>query len=216
MQPYDAGLLPVKELSRAKSRLGRHFADEDREEIARALLHDALELCASSDFLRWSVLSADDEVLLAAADRGLGVIPEKTAGLNAGIAGAVAQIVAEGPASLTIVHADIPLAWRGDLVDILDTGATSDIVVVPSRRDGGTNALYMQPAGAIEPQFGAGSLMAHVRLAERLGLRCSMLSLPRVALDIDTLDDVDAFLDARRPAPTRTAEVLTRLRSHAS
>lgn len=215
MQGRDAGLLPVKRLSAAKSRLSRDFGDYEREQIARALLYDALELCASSDFVRWSVLSADDEVLAAATDRGLGVLTEDADGLNAAVAAAVSQIAATGAASVTIVPADIPLAWHGDILDILDTGATSDVVMVPSRRGGGTNALYMRPPGAMEPRFGPGSLAAHVRLAERLGLRCSMLALPRVQLDIDTLEDVDAFLDASRPAATRTAEVLTRLRGRA-
>lgn len=212
---HDAGLLPVKPLRAAKSRLAPHFDASERTQIARALVHDALELCASSDFLQWSVLSADDEVLAAATDRGLGTFVDEQQGLNAALAAAVAHIRATGAGSVTIVPADVPLAWRGDLADILDTGATSDVVVVPSRRDGGTNALYMSPPGAIEPQFGAGSLVAHVRLAERLGLRCSLLTLARVELDIDTIQDIDAFLDARRPASTRTADVLTALRGRA-
>jgi 2-phospho-L-lactate/phosphoenolpyruvate guanylyltransferase len=215
MQGKDAGLLPVKRLSAAKSRLSGDFGNHEREQIARALLHDALELCASSDFVQWSVLSSDEEVLNAATDRGLGVLTDEAEGLNAAVAAAVSYIAAAGASSVTIVPADIPLAWRSDIVDILDTGATSDVVVVPSRRDGGTNALYMKPPGIIQPRFGAGSLAAHVRLAERLGLRCSMLPLPRVQLDIDTIEDVDAFLGARRLAPSRTAAVLTMLRGRA-
>jgi 2-phospho-L-lactate/phosphoenolpyruvate guanylyltransferase len=215
MQGKDAGLLPVKKLSAAKSRLSGDFGDHEREQIARALLHDALELCVSSDFVQWSVLSSDEEVLEAAAQRGLGVLTDEAEGLNAAVAAAVSHMAAAGASSVTIVPADIPLAWRTDIVDILDTGATSDVVVVPSRRDGGTNALYMRPPGVIEPRFGAGSLAEHVRLAERLGLRCSMLPLPRVQLDIDTIEDVDAFLGARHPVPTRTAAVLTVLRGRA-
>jgi 2-phospho-L-lactate guanylyltransferase len=195
--------------------LSGDFGDHEREQIARALLHDALELCASSDFVQWSVLSSDEEVLDAATQRGLGVLTDQAEGLNAAVAAAVSQIAAARAKSVTIVPADIPLAWRSDIVDILDTGATSDVVVVPSRRDGGTNALYMRPPGVIEPRFGPGSLAAHVRLAEQLGLRCSMLPLPRVQLDIDTIEDVDAYLGARRPAATRTAAVLTMLRRRA-
>jgi 2-phospho-L-lactate guanylyltransferase len=215
MEGKDAGLVPVKKLSAAKSRLGGSFSDDEREQIARALLHDALELCASTDFVNWSVMSSDAEVLDAARARGLGVLGEEAAGLNAAVAAGVARIAAAGARSVTIVPADIPLAQGSDIVDILDTGATSDIVVVPSQRDGGTNALHMRPPGAIEPRFGAGSLAAHVRLAENLGFRCSLLSLPRLQLDIDTVEDIDAFLAGSRPAATRTADVLLSLRGRA-
>ena len=215
MEGKDAGLLPVKKLSAAKSRLGAAFSDGEREEIARALLYDALELCASADFLQWSVMSADNEVLAAARERGLGVMGEGAGGLNPAITAAVARLAAMGASSLTIVPADIPLAQRSDIVDILDTGATSDVVVVPSHRDGGTNALHMRPPGIIEPRFGAGSLAAHVRLAESHGIRCSLLPLPRVQLDIDTVEDVDSFLDEPRPVASKTADVLKRLRGRA-
>jgi 2-phospho-L-lactate guanylyltransferase len=117
-----------------------------------------------------------------------------------------------GARSVTILPSDTPLARRSDLHDILDTGATSDLVVVPSRADGGTNALYMSPANLMEPQFGAGSLAAHVREAQERKLRCSILSLERVELDIDTIEDVDAFLGMTGGGPGRTEELLGRLR----
>ena len=211
-----AALLPVKSLARAKSRLRDHFSDEDRIEIARALFEDALELCAAADFLTWWVVSDDADVLGQAARRDLNTLTDAGAGLNAALRHAVARLRAEGAQSFTIVPADVPLAYRGDLVDLLDTGATSDIVVVPSRSDGGTNALHLGEAGLIDPQFGPGSLRAHVGLAEARKLRCSILSLPRLELDIDTIEDVDAFLAAPRHAPTRTAAVLERLRGPSS
>jgi 2-phospho-L-lactate guanylyltransferase (CobY/MobA/RfbA family) len=98
-------------------------------------------------------------------------------------------------------------------VDVLDTGATSDLVVVPSRADGGTNALYMTPPDLIEPQFGPGSLAAHVREAEERKLRCSILPLERLVLDIDTIEDVDAFVQVTESGQGgRTGELLRQLR----
>jgi 2-phospho-L-lactate guanylyltransferase len=117
---------------------------------------------------------------------------------------------------MTVIPSDVPLAFAGDLQDVLDTGSTSEIVVVPSGRGGGTNALYLRPPDLIEPQFGKSSLRAHIRLAERRGHRCSILSLPRLALDIDTADDVEAFMARPKFAASHTADVLENLRAAAN
>jgi 2-phospho-L-lactate guanylyltransferase len=208
----DAGLLPVKALDKAKARLAPGFGDVQRREVAEALLDDALALCQSVDFLQWWVVSEDDEVSARAAQAGLRTVADGGTGLNDAIRAGMNEALAGGAESLTVIPCDIPLAYRGDLVDLLDTGATSDVVLVPSGDDGGTNGLFLSPPDLIEPAFGPGSLRRHIALAERHGYRCSILSLPRLALDIDTVTDVDAFLAKAGEFGGRSAEVLRKLR----
>lgn len=208
----DAGLLPVKALTRAKSRLAPVFDGDQRRAIATALLEDALDLCAAVDFLQWWVVSEDDEVLRKASDAGLKTVTDPGAGLNDAVAAGMAKALAAGAESLTVIPCDVPLAYKGDLVDLLDTGATSDIVLVPSGGDGGTNALFLSPPGLIEPAFGPGSLQRHIALAEKQRYRCSILSLPRLALDVDTPEDVDAFLKSAGEFGGRSAALLRKLR----
>ena len=207
----NAGVVPVKHLARAKQRLAPHLSASERTEVARALFEDALALTEQVDFLSWWVVSDDEEVLRTAARRGLGVIEDPGRGLNEALRRAATVAKDSGALSVTVVPADVPLAWRGDIQDLVDTGATSDVVLVPSGRDGGTNALYWSPPDLLQPQFGERSLKAHLSLAERLELRCSLLTLPRLALDIDTIQDVDAFLTQARH-PSRSVELLRRLR----
>ncbi|HEX2058564.1 MAG TPA: 2-phospho-L-lactate guanylyltransferase [Actinomycetota bacterium] len=209
----DAGLLPVKALARAKSRLAPDFDDVQRRAVAGALLDDALALCTSVEFLQWWVVSEDDDVLARASDAGLKTVADPGTGLNDAVAAGVREALAAGAASLTVIPCDVPLAYRGDLVDLLDTGATSEIVLVPSGDDGGTNALFLSPPDLIEPSFGTGSLQRHIALAERHRYRCSILSLPRLALDVDTPADVDAFLARAGEFGGKSAEVLRKLRA---
>ncbi|MFN2587193.1 MAG: 2-phospho-L-lactate guanylyltransferase [Actinomycetota bacterium] len=209
----DAAILPVKALEKAKSRLAPEFGAAQRLEIAHALLDDALALCLAADFLRWWVVSEDDIVLGRARDAGLATASDPGTGLNDAIAAAVAPAIAAGAESVTVVPCDVPLAYKGDLVDLLDTGATSDIVLVPSGDDGGTNALFVTPPDLIEPAFGPGSLQRHIALADRHAYRCSILALPRLALDIDTPADADAFLASAGTFGGRTAEVIRKLRA---
>lgn len=207
----DAGILPVKRIDRAKARLSSHFDDEQRARIAAALVADALELCVNTDFLQWWVVSDDAGVLSSAASQGLGTIDDPGEGLNAAVDAAVAVALKEGADSVTVIPSDIPLAFRGDLVDLLDTGATSDVVLVPSERDGGTNGLFMSPPDLLQPNFGPGSLQKHLHTAELASLRCALLSLPRLSLDIDTVEDVRAYLAKPKHVATNTARVLDEL-----
>lgn len=209
----DAGILPVKRLVDAKRRLGEHFSDEARIQIARSLLEDALRLCRSSaGFLTWWVVSDDPAVLDRAAAYGCFGIKDEAENLNGALAFAIRKVEAEGAQSVTIIPCDAPLAYEGDLRDLVDTGEQSDIVLVPSEKDGGTNAIYMRPPTLLDPMFGPQSLNAHMSLAGRLGLRCSMLILPRLGLDIDTIEDVDEFLKRDTVGASATTRVLKTLR----
>ena len=208
----DAGLLPVKRLDRAKGRLSGWLDPDEREALARALFDDALDLCSSTPWLHWWVVSDDEVVRKAAATRGFETVEDEGTGLNDALKLAIADIVGKGAESVTVVPSDVPLAYEEDIRDLVDTGATSDIVVVPSDDDGGTNGLFLSPPDLLEPRFGSASLKAHVDAAADRQLRCSILALPRLALDIDTIKDVDAFLERPAYGTSRTRDLLTKLR----
>jgi 2-phospho-L-lactate guanylyltransferase len=115
---------------------------------------------------------------------------------------------------VTVLPVDIPLATAEDVRDLVDTGATSDVVLAPARVDGGTNALYLSPPDAIPPRFGPASLRVHIGDAEAARLRCSILDLSRLALDLDTVEDAlliaqDTDSDAKTMAVLR--EILPEL-----
>jgi 2-phospho-L-lactate guanylyltransferase len=206
----DAGLLPVKRFDRAKGRLSGWMDPDERAALALALFEDALELCSSTPWLRWWVVSDDGEVLTTAADRGFETIEDEGTGLNDALKLAITDIVNHGADSVTVIPSDVPLAYEEDVRDLVDTGATSDVVVVPSDDDGGTNGLYLKPPDLLAPRFGSASLKAHVDAAADRHLRCSILALPRLALDIDTIKDVEAFLERPAYGPSRTRDLLTK------
>ena len=208
----DAGLLPVKNLARSKGRLAADFNAGERAAIARALLEDALALCGRVQQLAWWVVSDDDEVLEAAAAAGFGALKDGGGGLNPALERALDMLIRVGAGSVAIVPVDVPLATDTEITDLLDTGATSDAVLVPSAHDGGTNGLYMQPPGVIEPSFGRASLAAHLRIAQRRSLRCSILELPGLGLDIDRVEDVEKLLEHPGAPATSTGRLLAELR----
>ena len=207
-----AALLPVKSPSRAKSRLAEKLGAEATIRVAEALFEDSLALVASTPALDWWVISDDDGVLGRAEESGVRTFRDKGQGLNQAVSAALPDVLDSGAPSILVIPSDVPLAWKGDLEDVLDTGETSDVVVVPSGADGGTNALFLSPPDILEPRFGAASLQAHIAAAEGAKIRCSVLALPRLALDLDTIEDARE-LAARPPTPNdgRTVTLLREL-----
>jgi 2-phospho-L-lactate/phosphoenolpyruvate guanylyltransferase len=203
----DAGIVPIKALSRAKERLSSRYDAPQRAAIARALMQDALALTDSFPELEWWFVTDDDEVATTCAAHGH-VVRQDSGGLNEALKLAIQSVMEAEATSVTIIPGDAPLAWRGDLQDLADTGATSDVVLVPARRDGGTNGLFLSPPDIIDPSFGTGSLSAHLAQAEAAGRRCALLALPRLGLDIDDESDVDHFIEQPRADQTNTGKVL--------
>ena len=184
-----AAILPVKSPRRAKSRLAAEIGTAEAARVAHALFQDSMALLASTHELDWWVVSDDEEVLRRAGDAGVRTHRDQGQGLNEAVASALPDVILAGAGSILVIPCDVPLAWKGDLEDVLDTGETSDVVVVPSGADGGTNALFLSPPDILEPRFGPASLQSHIAAAERAKIRCSVLALPRLALDLDTIED---------------------------
>ena len=205
----DAGLLPIKSPLRAKRRLAEVLEPGAHGALVEALLEDALDFAVATQNIRWFVVSDAESVRERAADLRLGVVADDGRGLNQALKKGLESLREMGAESVTVIPGDVPLARPEDAQDVLDTGAVSDVVVVPAT-DGGTNGLFFKLPTEMAPRFGPESLRTHVEEAERLGLRCSILDIPRLAIDLDTPDDATA-LHKSGESGGRTLEVLARL-----
>ena len=205
----DAGILPIKSPATAKRRLAGDLDEARHAAIVEALYLDALDLCVAAIGPTWWVVSDDETVLGEARARGLATVRDDGSGLNPAVELALSEVHDRGAVSATVIPSDVPLARPDDIQDLLDTGATSDVVLVPSGADGGTNGLFMQPVDLLKPSFGPSSLQAHLDAAAKTGSRCTVLPLSRLALDIDTIDDAHELVN-RSPSGRmgRTEELL--------
>jgi 2-phospho-L-lactate/phosphoenolpyruvate guanylyltransferase len=201
--------MPIKAPARAKRRLAEGLAPDVHRRLTEALLQDALDLCLATPEVTWFVVSDDDGVGKRAEDAGLSAVPDEGRGLNEAVRAGLDAAKTAGAEMVVVVPGDVPLAQPEDVQDILDTGEMSDVVVVPAA-DGGTNGLYLRSDSGMEPRFGPESLRVHVEEAQERGLRCTILELPRLALDLDTPEDAREIL-AVGEGSGRTLEVLREL-----
>jgi 2-phospho-L-lactate/phosphoenolpyruvate guanylyltransferase len=181
-----AVLIPVKRFQLAKRRLARLLDDSEREALARWL---AERVVAAAAPLPVFVACDDEAVAVWADEAGAEVLWTPGLGLNGAVESSRATISGKGFDHLVIAHSDLPLAS-----DLGRLAAPGTIVLVPDRRGGGTNVLALPVEAGIAASYGAGSFQAHLSQAleagAALGVGVQVRRDPRLALDVDTPDDL--------------------------
>ena len=203
-------VLPVKDLGDAKQRLGGLLDAAERRRLARAMAEDVLEtLTRVPGLAETIVVTRDDRAAALAARHGARVLREPAnEGQSAAVARAAAALEREGIQTLLQVPGDVPGA-RADEIATAIAGhgpGTPAVTLVPARDRRGTNCVLCSPPGVLPFSFGHESFGPHCRAARALGIEPRIVPLPGLGLDIDTPDDLRAFL--ARPAPGRTLDYL--------
>ena len=72
--------------------------------------------------------------------------------------------------------------------------AAGAFTIVPARDELGSNAVLCSPADAVPLRFGDNSFFPHLDAAKAHGIEPEVVHLPRIALDIDTPEDLALFL----------------------
>ena len=195
--------VPVKSLSRAKSRLAPALTGLERGALTLAMLEDVLD--ASLHVPGWEtwVVSPDEVALEIAARRGARPVTEAKPPLARAIRQVEALAKDEGAGTLAVLPADVPLVTAETLHVALRTlGA---VVLAPSADGAGTSLLLRRPPKAIPARFGPDSFRRHVQLATERGLPVSVVERQELSFDVDRPGDILTLLaDGRRG---RTREV---------
>lgn len=195
--------VPVKSLSRAKTRLSPALTGLERGALTLAMLEDVLDAALSVPGWETWVISPDEVALEIAAGRGARPIAEAKPPLANAIRQVEAKAKEEGANALAVLPADVPLVTVDTLHEALRTlGA---VVLARSADGSGTSLLLRRPPRAIPARFGPDSFRRHVELAQARGLPVSIVERRELSFDVDRPDDILTLLaDGRRG---RTREV---------
>jgi 2-phospho-L-lactate guanylyltransferase len=184
-------LVPVKGLDTCKQRLAEVLDPGQRRSLMLGLLEDVIEQAFAAETVSGvSCVTTDEEAAEVAVHLGARVISDGGLAWNEGLRHALRQI-APRPAAVAFISADLPHLSPGD-IDALAEALSVRAVVIGRARDGGTNALALQPPHVIMPAFGRrASAAVHARLAEAAGIPPIVIDRPGLAWDLDTPDDLE-------------------------
>jgi 2-phospho-L-lactate guanylyltransferase len=206
-------VVPIKDTEDAKGRLASVLSATRRQELALAMFEDVLATLARVRGLAdIFVVTADATAAAIAPRHGAQVLSD---GAHEGHTGAVAAAVRRlSKEAMLTVPGDIPLVQEEDIRQLIDAHRDTlrrdarAFAIVPAHDERGSNAVLCSPADAVPLTFGADSFFPHLAAAKRGGIEPRVLKLPRVALDIDTPEDLARFLDI--PSQTRARALLER------
>ena len=191
-------LVPVKNLSSAKLRLAAMFDQPTRTQLAQAMLFDVLETLGTwRDCPAVGVVTSDPSAIQLAAQFHFSVIPDNA---NRSETDAIEMATrfceSQGVDSTLVIPGDIPLIQSWELEKILQSAPGEGSVLVRAADGRGTNAIFRRPAGLFPARFGNNSFEPHHAAAQSTGKPCIVLSLPGIALDVDTPSDLRALAAA--------------------
>jgi len=198
-------VLPVKRLEHAKHRLSVLLAPSERRALMEAMLSDVLAALGRVSAPHELLMVTSDEIATRAGrDAGATVIPDTgEAGHSGAAALGVAAALAAGADRVLLVPGDCPLLDPGDVEALLELAPApaGRVIVLPDRDGSGTNALLLEPPGAIAPAFGTGSHDRHLALARAAGVPVETREVASLLLDVDTPSDLMALSTALEASP---------------
>ena len=187
-------LIPVKTLSQAKSRLADHLTLEQRASLVLDMLHHVIATLNASGVLDGvTVVSPDEHVLKKAELWGAQARVEELSGHNPALHAAALHDLAEGATALLTISADLPLLSVQDIQGMVAQSHEYPVVLAPSWEGTGTNALLTRPPLALPYVFGPNSLQRFLAEAREWQLQSVLYHNRGIALDIDTIDDLNLF-----------------------
>jgi 2-phospho-L-lactate guanylyltransferase len=190
---YSA-IIPVKSLAIAKSRLAPSLSQHQRERLVLDMLQHVLCVLHESElFEHISVVSADVRVLKQAHICGARALREEQRGHNPALQAAALREKAEGVSTLLTISADLPLLTAQEIRCLFEQSMQYEVVLAPSRDLTGTNAILVRPPLVVPYVFGPDSFHNYIEAARQMQLRYTTYHSIGLALDIDTIDDLDAL-----------------------
>jgi len=187
-------IVPIKAFDSAKTRLRGRLEEPQRAALARAsavLVLRAVAGCATID-RRIAVVEDEETARLARNTHFDALVRPDLLSQSAAVEAGFEYARRQGAETLMTVSADVPLTRPEDL-DALLKPPGPVLVMVSNLQGEGTNALRLSPAQPLRLHFGPGSLEQHQREARLLGLPVQVIDNPRLRIDVDTAEDLDAL-----------------------
>ena len=185
-------VIPMKDPQYSKQRLSDVLAPDERQCVALNLLNKTLGFL-NTHFADYDVLIVTPSTLIAEIARQYQVkvlLEPQANGLNDAITQGAQYCQLHGYKSVLVLPADIIDLCIHEFESLLNKPRPDDSVIICPADDGGTNALLCTPPMAIDFNYGIDSCSKHWHNAKRKGYQCELLTLPSLALDLDTAQDL--------------------------
>jgi len=190
-----AAIIPVKTFSKAKTRL--NLPSNQRDAICKIMLEEVVRTISNTKNIdKIIVVSKDDEALKISKKFNVKeIFDDDESGVNHAVSLADSYLEnSEFDASIVFPQ-DIPLIQSQDIDNLIRfQKSPQSVLVVPSRRFDGTNALLRMPTNLMKTHYDEDSYKIHLEVGKSLTSNTSLIFLRRIMLDIDNQEDLEFLL----------------------
>jgi 2-phospho-L-lactate guanylyltransferase len=189
-------LIPFKSLATAKQRLAEALDQQQRSQLAEAMLRDVMTAAADvKDRIDVALVTGDARAQAMAREFGFIVIDDmRNESETAAIQMATVWCEQQGYDTTIVVPADIPLIVGDELHRVLDAAPTEGAVFVPAYDRRGSNCILRRPASIISLRFGNDSFLPHCEAMKHTGKELIIIDMPGIGLDIDNPHELELLV----------------------
>ncbi len=203
-------IVPVKTFSRAKTRL--NLSSEKKEKICKIMLESVLDTLSKSEHIEKIVIVSKDETALGIGKKfgAAEIYDGEELGVNNAVKLADEYLLKDGFDSTLVFPQDIPLIQVEDIRTLLNFRMHNRcVLVVPSRKFDGTNALFRMPLDVMETHYDEDSYKIHLSTAEKRDATSALVLIQRMMLDVDDQSDLNLIMRYDLPVSKSLGKILS-------
>lgn len=198
-------VLPLKDLTTAKSRLSDVLNDEQRAQLTIAMALDLIDtLWRHTEVVNLTIIAGQHWEAFLPRRSELQILCERdldATGLNAILEEVVDAQLHDAQQTQTVehwllLHGDLPLFCSADIDAVQEQLAIQPLVLCPDDASRGTNALAFHKGARLPLCFGEDSFSKHQQAAKTLQRPWGEVCTPGLGLDVDTRNDLQALVSA--------------------
>ncbi len=191
-------IVPVKRFEKGKSRLASLLDIRNRVKLGGLLLDSTLHTLKNTTAISSTiVVSSDMRAKTIAKTYGAIFLDEgKDTGVNNAVTLANDYCIQVGADATIVVPQDLPLALSQDIDNICNAAKKWNkcLIICPSARYDGSNALLRRPPKLIESYYDNNSFDKHIYAARMAGAKIRIILSHRMMRDLDTVKDVQYLM----------------------
>ena len=202
-----AAIIPVKTFSKAKTRL--NLSLEQKLELCKIMLEEVVSTVFNYKKIdKILVVSKDEEALKLTKKFGvIDIFDNEESGVNHAVSLADVYLEKNDYEASIVFPQDIPFLQEEDIDILLNYQKyPKSVVIVPSRRFDGTNALLRTPVNLMETHYDEDSYKIHLEVGKSLTSNTSLVLLRRIMMDVDNNEDLE-FLLKQNEKPAITSKI---------
>lgn len=188
-----AAIIPVKTFSKAKTRLS--LQQKTTVELCKLMFDEVLKTIVDSDIDSIVVVTKDkDAIGIGKSYDVIQIADDSETGVNNAVSLADKYLTKNGFEMSIVFPQDIPFMQRDDIEKLLKFSSENSVLVVPSRRFDGTNAMLRSPVNIMETHYDEDSYKIHLKTGRTCTSKTSLVLMRRIMMDVDNNEDLQFVL----------------------